>query len=144
MYCTKTVAENIAKTSRLKESSTRVRSSVTNGLRVFVTGGDGRGAWSRRWLDLRAMHESDLGGADYVTAAQQSLVQRVSTFEIQCEQLEADLSEGKKVDLDLYCKLAANLRRYHETLGLQRVARPVQNAIIDHFAASPNGNGGAA
>jgi hypothetical protein len=79
------------------------------------------------------MHVSDLGGEDYVSSAQLSLCQRVSTLEIQCEQMEADMSEGKPVDLDLYGRLAANLRRFHETLGLERRARSVSNPVLEYF-----------
>jgi hypothetical protein len=52
-----------------------------------------------------------------------SLCRRVAAIEVQLEQMEACMSEGDlKVDLDLYNRLAGNLRRMLETIGLQRRA----------------------
>jgi hypothetical protein len=44
-----------------------LKSKVTNGRRVFAIGGDGRGAWTRRWRDLVELHIADLGGSDKQT-----------------------------------------------------------------------------
>ena len=123
----------------------RLRSATTNGNRAFVQGGDGRGVWVRRWKDLTDMHVADLGGQEAITAAQFSLCQRAATLEVQIEQLEAAMSSGEDVDLDLFGRLAGHLRRYHQTLGLERRARPVDQpltltAISGHIKASrPSG-----
>jgi hypothetical protein len=48
--------------------------------------------------------------------------------------LEAKMSEGQGVDLDVYNRLAGNLRRILETLGLERKVKDVsQSAVIAHF-----------
>ena len=102
-----------------------LRSKVTNGRKVFAIGGDGRGAWTRRWKDLHEAHVSDLGGEERLSASQIGLCRRIATLEIQLEQLEARMSEGDlTVDLDLYGRLVGHLRRCAETVGLERVARP--------------------
>jgi hypothetical protein len=105
------------------------RSKVTNGRRVFAIGGDGRGAWTRRWKDLFEAHVADLGGPAGLSEGQVSLCRRVAAIEISLEQMEARMSEGDiAVDLDQYGRLAGHARRILETIGLKRVAKPVQNA----------------
>jgi hypothetical protein len=75
-----------------------IRSKVTNGRRVFAVGGDGRGAWTRRWKDIVELHVADAGGCDLMTEAMLSLCRRAATLEIQLEQLECRMSEGDDVD----------------------------------------------
>jgi hypothetical protein len=103
------------------------RSATTNGNRQFAQGGDGRGAWVRRWRDLTDLHVGDLGGRDTLSEGQLSLCRKASTLEVSLEQIEACMSEGKDTpeQLDLYNRLSGNLRRILETIGLKRVAKTV-------------------
>jgi hypothetical protein len=88
---------------------------VTNGKRVFAIGGDGRGAWTRRWKDLHEQHVLDIGGPEGLSEAQVSLCRRCAAIEVQLEQMEAQMSEGNlDVDLDLYGRLTGQLRRTFE------------------------------
>ncbi|TPW00361.1 MAG: hypothetical protein USCAAHI_00191 [Beijerinckiaceae bacterium] len=67
----------------------------------------------RRWKDIVELH---------VAEAQMSLCRRIATT---C--LEARMSEGDDtVDLDVFNRLAENLRRMIESIGLYRVPRPVE------------------
>jgi len=107
-----------------------LRSRVTNGRRVFAIGGDGRGAWTRRWKDLHEAHIADLGGPDSLSEAQLSLCRRVAALEVQLEQMEAAMSVGDvAVDMDQYGRLAGHLRRIIETLGVERRAKPVNDDL---------------
>ena len=81
----------------------------------------------RRWRDLTELHAGDLGGEAYLSEAQKSLCRRAATLEVNLEQLEAVMSEGKGCDLDVYNRLAGNLRRIFETIGLERKAKPIQD-----------------
>jgi hypothetical protein len=104
------------------------RSATTNGNRPFVLGGDGRGAWVRRWKDLAELHTSDLGGPAACSEAQLSLCRRIATTEVELERLEARMSEGDDtVDLDIFNRLSGNLRRMFESIGIERRARPVND-----------------
>src|ERR1700730_17012593 len=108
----------------------KLRSATTNGNRPFVLGGDGRGAWVRRWKDLVELHISDLGGPGACSEAQLSLCRRIATTEVELERLEARMSEGDdSVDLDVYNRLAGNLRRMLESIGLERRAKPVLSVV---------------
>jgi hypothetical protein len=127
--------------AELDETATRVagnpkmlRSAVTNGNRQFAQGGDGRTAWVRRWRDLAALHETDGGDVSTMSEGRKSLCRRAATLEVNLEQLEAHMSEGQGVDLDVYNRLAGNLRRILETLGLERKAVDVSDsAVVAHF-----------
>ncbi len=116
----------------------KLRSATTNGNRPFVLGGDGRGAWVRRWKDLVELHVIDLGGPEACSEAQLSLCRRIATTSVELERLEARMSEGDdKVDLDVFNRLAGNLRRMLESIGLERVAKPVNDGsrvLADYFA----------
>ena len=122
--------------NRLKPGSKRIRSAVTNGERAFVLG-DGNSPWARRQRDLIALHLADLGGEERLSENQLSLCRRAATLETELEMLEGQLSLGKVADLDLYTRLSGNLRRILESLGLERVARPVNDGsteLSDYFA----------
>jgi hypothetical protein len=98
-----------------------MRSAVTNGRRLFVIG-NGKSPWARRWRDLVEAHAGDIDhrGIEYLTTAQQSLVRRVATIEVQLEAVEGQLSEGKAADLTAYASASGHLPRLLETLGIER------------------------
>jgi hypothetical protein len=117
-----------------------IKSKVTNGRRVFAVGGDGRGAWTRRWKDIVELHVADAGGRDHMSEAMLSLCRRASTLEIQLEQLECRMSEGDDVDIETYGRIASHLRRILETIGVnERKARPVNDgsAVLSEYFSQP-------
>jgi hypothetical protein len=111
----------------------RKSSAVSSGRRMFVQG-DSSSAWSRRYRDIVAGHVSDLGGQAVLSEAEISLIKRVSTLELECEQAEGKLSMGQEIDLDLYQRMTNSLRRVLESLGLQR--RP-RNVTVDGVELEP-------
>ena len=115
----------------------KIRSAVTNGRRLFVEGGDGRGPWARRWRDLVELHANDLGGMDFISAAQRALIRRASTIEIELEQQEARLSVGEEVDIETFGRMSGHLRRLLETLGIRREARQVET-LADYLDVAPD------
>ena len=115
------------------------RSRVSNGKSLFADAVvDGRSTWARRLRDLLALHVSDLGGEDVVTAAEHSLCRRISTITVELELLERKFAlKGKGAaaeDLDLYLRAANSLRRLLESIGLKRVARDVTPLLQDYLA----------
>ena len=117
-----------------------VKSKVTNGRRVFAVGGDGRGAWTRRWKDIVELHVADAGGRDHMSEAMLSLCRRAATLEIQLEQLECCMSQGDDVDIEIYGRIASHLRRILETLGVERKTKPVKDGshvLADYFSQPP-------
>ena len=99
-----------------------------------MTGGDEGSAWTRRFCDVLALRLDDLGGADLVSEGQLSLSRRASAIECELERMEAGMSAGEEVDLDLFGRLTGTLARVLEKLGLERRKREVRNLLADHFA----------
>ena len=129
-----TASNSLADRRASATKGSRQRSRVTNGKRMFVEG-DGRSPWARRWRDLIELHVADLGGVAALSEAQRSLIKRASTIEIELEQIEGRLSEGKAQDLAAFATATSHLRRVFEVLGLSRRARDMGN-IIDGRAVS--------
>jgi hypothetical protein len=116
----------------------RQRSRVTNGS-ALLPGTDGRSAWVRRAKELIADHLSDLGGQDNTSAAERSIVRRASVLTVELERLEARFAtagEASAEDLDVYARVASNLRRMLESVGLRRRPREVES-LSQYLAALP-------
>jgi hypothetical protein len=48
------------------------------------------------------------------------LIRRCAAMEIELEAMEAKLSKGEPIDLDLFTRTAGHLRRYLESIGIRR------------------------
>lgn len=126
-----TGAETATHSARITSRLETVRSKVTNGRRVFAAGGDGRSSWTRRWKDIVELHVVDAGGLDALSEARLSLIRRAATLELQLEQLECAMSEGKDVDIEGYGRVASHLRRILEAMGLDRRQRQIGDSLDD-------------
>ena len=141
---TYTAKHNSANNSAVVEGSKgRQRSRVTNGS-ALLPGVDGRSAWVRRCKDILEAHLSDLGGEDNTSAAERSLIRRAAVLTTELERLEvkfASAGEASAEELDIYARIAANLRRLLESVGLRRRAKNIsglslgevlRQGMIDH------------
>lgn len=111
------------------------RSRMTNGSAV-LSGVDGRSLWARRFRDLISLHLSDLGGEDYASEAEKSLIRRASALTVELERLEVSFATNGEADpeaLDLYSRTAGNLRRLLEATGLRRRPRDVTPDLQDYL-----------
>jgi hypothetical protein len=118
------------------------RSRVTNGS-ALLPGIDGRSPWVRRCKDVIAAHISDLGGETNTSAAERSIIRRASVMTVELERMEAKFAaagEASPEALDIYARIAANLRRMLEAVGLQRRAREVQSLDSYLKTISAGGN----
>jgi hypothetical protein len=114
----------------------RQRSRVGNGHKL-VAGCDGRGRWVRRLKDLLDEAISDLGGADNTSAAERHIIRRACVLIVELERLELKFAQAGEVsvdDLDCYGRIAANMRRLFESVGLQRRARDVTPDPLEYAA----------
>jgi hypothetical protein len=108
----------------------RQRSRITNGS-ALLPGVDGRSPWVRRCKDVIASHLSDTPDA---SAAERSIIRRASVLTVELERLERQFAlagEADPAQLDLYARVAANMRRLLESVGLQRRARDVGPSLGD-------------
>jgi hypothetical protein len=112
------------------------RSSVSNGSRLFAIAGlDGRTQTARRFRDLVEVMTLDLGGADLLSEGQKQLIRRAATLSIMAEAIVADVVRDLGFDILNYGTVCDRLRRICESLGLQRVVKPVNgaNELATHF-----------
>lgn len=67
-----------------------------------------------------------------------SLLRRQAAAIVECELIEARMSEGTATpdDIDRHTRIVGNVRRCYEALGMDRIARPTNDgALTDYFAA---------
>lgn len=113
----------------------RQKSRQANGS-ALLPGIDGRSAWVRRCKELIADHVNDLGGIDIVSAAERSLIRRAAVLAVELERYERKFAlagEASPEDLDIYARVAGNLRRLLESVGLQRRPREVTPTLLEYL-----------
>lgn len=114
-----------------------VRSRVTNG-KDLLPGIDGRTLWVRRLRDVMAAHTIDLGGENAISEAQRSIIRRIGTLTVAIEQLEARFAVdggGSDRALDQHQRMAGNLRRLLEAIGLERKTRDITPTLDAYINA---------
>jgi len=103
---------------------------------IVLAGVDGRSMMARRFREITAGIECDLGGD--LTEAQKHLIARAATLACWCEERETELAKGEEFDANQYATIANALRRLLSDLGLERRARDVTPDLRDYI----NGNAG--
>ena len=134
-----TVENSSVDHSGIDRRSSPQKSRQANGT-ALLPGVDGRSAWVRRCKELLADHLSDLGGADHASAAERSLVRRACVLTVELERMEkafALAGEAPAEDLEIYARVAGNLRRLLEAVGLQRRARNVTPTLDEYLEQQP-------
>ena len=107
------------------------KSRVANGS-TFLAGADGRSLWVRRAKEIVAAHQSDVPDA---SAAERSLIRRIATLTVELERMEVMFATAGEADpetLDLYARVAGNLRRLLEAVGLRRRPKDVTPTVADY------------
>lgn len=95
---------------------------------------DGRTNAAKAARALIADLESDLGGADRLSAAERALVVRAAVTGAMVEHLEATWLSGGEYDVAAYTTLAKLQLRLLTALGLQRRPRDVTPDLTDYVA----------
>jgi hypothetical protein len=127
-------AENIAP---VVSRSSKLRSRLSNGSKLLPMT-DGSSATARRFKDLVEDIAADLGGKDHLSEGQRQLIRRAAMLSAESERMEALAARGEaEFDIDLYGMICDRLGRLFGRLGLERVARPVNDgsqALTEYFA----------
>lgn len=132
------IREQPQRSARRNSQKSTQKSAVANG--ALLPGVDGRSAWVRRCKEIIADHHSDIPDA---SVAERSLLRRASVLTIELERMErvfALAGEASAEDLEIYARVAGNLRRLLEAVGLQRRAKditkpPSVSEYLEHVAA---------
>jgi hypothetical protein len=102
----------------------------------LLPGVDGRSLWARRAGEVLAAQLSEKPDA---TAAEQAIIRRAAVLIVELERLEQQFALAGEADpetLVLYARVAANMRRLLESVGLQRRAPTVPLPLPLEYAAS--------
>lgn len=106
------------------------RSRVGNG-KDLLAGVDGRSAIMRRYKEIFGALVVDMGGDP--SEARAIIARRASTLAVWCEAAEADLANGKDIDIAEFTTACNALRRLLTDLGLERKARDVTPTLKDYI-----------
>lgn len=99
---------------------------------------DGRTRLAQAVRQRYAELTTDLGGHDALSYQRRSLAKRALWQEAVIEQMESALARGEDVDLGRMTQSVNSLQGLYKTLGLDRVAKPVDSItdiIAKHRAA---------
>lgn len=116
-------------------SKSRARSRVTNGKSLLPKGVDGRSLWFRRFRDLNTLHLSEIPNA---SEGEKAIIRRSATLIVALEQMEfkfADAGEASPNQLDQYARIAAQLRRLLESVGLERRTKDAVPSLQEYLAS---------
>jgi hypothetical protein len=117
------------------------RSRITNGSTFDPSKVDGRSTAARRYRDILTELISDLGGD--ATGAQNAIARRAAALCVSCEQAEAEMIAGLKIDIGEFTTAANSLRRLLCDLGLERKAKDITPSLGRYIDVT-YGNGKAA
>jgi hypothetical protein len=91
---------------------------------------DGRSAAARRFRDSVSAFVADMGGLDQCSEIKLGLLRRLAAITVQAELLEAQMVNGKPVDVATLCTLSSTVMRLSSRLGLERVPRDVSGPSL--------------
>ncbi|WP_121093391.1 hypothetical protein [Roseinatronobacter ekhonensis] len=106
---------------------------------IALQGVDGRSTMARRFREITAGIESDLGGD--LTEAQKHITARAATLACWCEERETELAQGQDFDALQYSTVSNALRRLLSDLGLERKAKDITPDLHSYIAAKGQANG---
>ena len=106
------------------------RSRVSNGADVLPDV-DGRSAIARRYRDIHAQLAKDQGGVDRLSEARLQLCRRFAAAACIAEQMEADLANGKTIDITEHAQLCSTLVRVAQRIGINRIAKEIGPTVMD-------------
>jgi hypothetical protein len=75
----------------------------------MLDGVDGRSPVGRRFRDLCKAFEAEASGP--ATESERSLIRQAATLTVRCEQMQADLLNGKEVNCDEIIRISGTVKR---------------------------------
>lgn len=112
------------------------RSRVSNG-NDLLPDIDGRSVVARRYRDIMSAICTDQGGADRISEARLQLVRRFAAAAVIAEQMEADLANGKQIDVGQHALLVSTLVRVARRIGIDRRAKNISPSLQEYLEAEP-------
>jgi hypothetical protein len=119
---------SLAETPRPAPAKPEGRSAISNGKTLFLPGVDGRSREARRFRDLLTGFLDKTGGR-YV-----DVCRALAAMCVERERLESKMACGEVIDTDLLLRLASEIRRSCERLGL--IEEPAEDVVLPPDAPS--------
>jgi hypothetical protein len=115
------------------------RSAVTNGSKLLV-GIDMRSPTARRFRDLVQAYSAEVGGD--LSQTDLAMIKTAASLSLSAELMQADLVNGKPVDLDDLIRLSSEARRLLDAIaekaGKRKAAGPtLSQYLAEHEAEQP-------
>ena len=117
-------------TPRYDAKPTRARVTNHNEL---LPGLDGRSAGARRFRDLVLEIIADQGGSENLAAARVQLIRRFAAASVLAESLEAELVDGRPIDIAEHAQLCSSLVRLAQRIGINRRLKNVTPDLQDYL-----------
>lgn len=125
-----------AESKRVAVPKKQARSRIGNGTDLLA-GVDGRSAVMRRYREIYAQLVNDMGGNP--SEAKSIIAKRASTLAVWCEQAEADMANGKSINMAEFTTATNALRRLLVDLGLERRAKDITPTLDQYLNENYSG-----
>jgi hypothetical protein len=122
-----------------RSNRSRQKSRISNGSDLLPEC-DGRSAIARRYKDISVAILSEQGG-DRCSEARIQLIRRFAAASVIAEQMEADLANGKQIDIAQHALLVSSCVRIARQIGISRVAKDITPDPLSFARSYANGDG---
>ena len=95
----------------------------------MLPGIDGRSIIARRYRDIASAILTDQGGEDACSESRKQLIRRFAAAAVLAEQMEAELANGKQVDIAQHALLCSTLVRVARQIGINRIAKDITPSL---------------
>ncbi len=123
-----------ASSAQVARKKQHARSRVSNG-RDILPGVDGRSVVARRYRDVSVAIFQDQGGESNCSESRKQLVRRFAAASVMAEMLEAELAQGKAIDVTEHALLVSTAVRVAMRIGLDRRSRNITPTLSDYLRA---------
>jgi len=110
------------------------KTRITNGADILPDV-DGRSVIARRYRDIASAILVDQGGKDQCSESRQQLIRRFAAAAVIAEQMEADLANGKQIDISEHALLCSTLVRVARQIGVNRIPKNITPSLDAYLAA---------
>ena len=117
----------------LKAAKPDARSRVTNGSALLPGVVDQRSVPARRYRDLVSLIIADQGGIERMSELRLQLIRRFAAQSVQAKSMEADLANGKTIDVAQHSLLCSTLVRLAQRIGIDRRSKDITPLLRDYL-----------
>jgi hypothetical protein len=118
----------------IESRKSHARSRVSNG-KDLLPGIDGRSVVARRYRDISFAIFQDAGGVDQCSEARQQLIRRFAACSVIAEMMEAELANGKPINIAEHSQLSSTLTRLASRIGIERTSKDVTPPSVSDYLA---------